>query len=132
MPYDLPMLFHKQIMINAKIGDPLRTPEQAIDFLKNLVKKIDMKIIQGPYASYVDVPGNRGVTAIVMIETSHIAFHIWDEDEPGTIQFDLYTCGQLNKDQVLSFFCEEFNVISMHYRLYNREVGFVLEDQGSF
>jgi len=65
-------------MINAKIGNPLRTPEQAIDFLKNLVKKIDMKIIQGPYASYVDVPGNRGVTAIVMIETSHIAFHIWD------------------------------------------------------
>jgi S-adenosylmethionine/arginine decarboxylase-like enzyme len=125
------MLFHKQIMINAKINDAVRTPEQAIDFLKDLVQKIDMKIIQGPYASYVDAEGNRGVTAIVMIETSHIAFHVWDEKQPGTVQFDLYTCGALDKQKVLDAFGEEFDVVSMDYRMYNREVGFVLEEEGS-
>jgi S-adenosylmethionine/arginine decarboxylase-like enzyme len=125
------MLFHKQIMINAKINDAVRTPEQAIDFLKDLVQKIDMKIIQGPYASYVDAEGNRGVTAIVMIETSHIAFHVWDEKQPGTVQFDLYTCGALDKQKVLDAFSEEFDVVSMDYRMYNREVGFVLEEEGS-
>jgi hypothetical protein len=43
------MLFHKQIMINAKVNNAVRTPDQAIDFLRDLVQKIDMKIIQGPY-----------------------------------------------------------------------------------
>jgi S-adenosylmethionine/arginine decarboxylase-like enzyme len=118
-------------MINAKINNAVRTPDQAINFLKDLVQKIDMKIIQGPYASYVYAEGNRGVTAIVMIETSHIAFHVWDEKEPGTVQFDLYTCGALDKQKVLDAFGEEFEVVSMHYRMYNREVGFVLEEEGS-
>jgi S-adenosylmethionine/arginine decarboxylase-like enzyme len=36
-----------------------------------------------------------------MIETSHIALHIWDEPFPGEIQFDLYTCGELPIDQIL-------------------------------
>jgi S-adenosylmethionine/arginine decarboxylase-like enzyme len=90
-----------------------------------------MKIIKGPFASYVDKPGNRGLTAIVMIETSHIAFHIWDEENPGLMQFDLYTCGELDLQKVLSVLGEDFNIISMDYNLFDRENGFVLEDSGS-
>ena len=29
--------------------------------------------------STVHMPGNRGITAVAIIETSHIAMHIWDE-----------------------------------------------------
>jgi S-adenosylmethionine/arginine decarboxylase-like enzyme len=76
------MLFHKHLLINAKVKNPMNNEDMAIDFLKRLVDRIDMKIIKGPFASYVDKPGNRGLTAIVMIETSHIAFHIWDEQDP--------------------------------------------------
>ena len=61
----------------------MSTEAEGIDFLTNLVNQIDMKIIRGPFASYVDKDGNKGLTAIVMIETSHIAFHIWDEVDPG-------------------------------------------------
>lgn len=125
------MLFHKHILVNAKVKDPMRNEQEAIDFLTNLVNRIDMKIIKGPFASYVDKDGNKGLTAIVMIETSHIAFHIWDEEDPGTLQFDLYTCGSLNKDEVITALKEGFNIVSMDYRLYDREVGFVLEDEGS-
>lgn len=125
------MLFHKHILVNAKVKDPMRNEQEAIDFLTNLVNRIDMKIIKGPFASYVDKDGNKGLTAIVMIETSHIAFHIWDEEDPGTLQFDLYTCGSLNKDEVITVLKEGFNIVSMDYRLYDREVGFVLEDEGS-
>ena len=125
------MLFHKHLLINAKVKKPMKTEGQAMAFLEKLVKHIDMKIIQGPFASYVDKPGNRGLTAIVMIETSHIAFHIWDEEDPGLMQFDLYTCGELDLQKVLSAINEDFRVISMDYNLFDRENGFVLEDSGS-
>ena len=125
------MLFHKHLLINAKVKKPMKTEGQAMAFLEKLVKHIDMKIIQGPFASYVDKPGNRGLTAIVMIETSHIAFHIWDEEDPGLMQFDLYTFGELDLQKVLSAINEDFRVISMDYNLFDRENGFVLEDSGS-
>jgi S-adenosylmethionine/arginine decarboxylase-like enzyme len=110
----------------------MKTEGQAMAFLEKLVESIDMKIIKGPFASYVDKPGNRGLTAIVMIETSHIAFHIWDEEDPGLMQFDLYTCGKLDLPKVLLALGEDFNIISMDYNLFDRENGFVLEDSGSF
>ena len=108
----------------------MNSEEEAKTFLKNLVERIDMKIIQGPFASYVDKPGNRGLTAIVMIETSHIAFHIWDEVRPGLIQFDLYTCGQLELNKVLSTFKETFDVDTLDYILFDRENGFKIEAEG--
>jgi len=124
------MLFHKHLLINARVEKPMNSEEEAKTFLKNLVERIDMKIIQGPFASYVDKPGNRGLTAIVMIETSHIAFHIWDEEDPGLMQFDLYTCGKLNLPSVLLALGEQFKIISLDYNLFDREKGFVLEDSG--
>ena len=126
------MIFHKHLLVNAKVNNPINSEQQAIDFLTDLVNRIDMKIIKGPFASYVDKPGNRGLTAIVMIETSHIAFHIWDELDPALVQFDLYTCGKLDLDQVLVAFGETFNIVKMDYNLYDRENGFVLETVGTY
>jgi S-adenosylmethionine/arginine decarboxylase-like enzyme len=126
------MIFHKHLLVNAKVENPINTEEQGVDFLTRLVESIDMKIIKGPFASYVDKPGNRGLTAIVMIETSHVAFHIWDEMDPSLVQFDLYTCGELNLAKVLLAFGETFKVVSLDYQLFDRENGFVLEDRGSW
>jgi S-adenosylmethionine/arginine decarboxylase-like enzyme len=125
------MLYHKHLLVNAKVKNPINTEEQGIEFLKDLVNQIDMKIIKGPFASYVDKDGNKGLTAIVMIETSHIAFHIWDEVDPGLIQFDLYTCGQLDLDRVMSIFNNTFDVQSLDYVLFDREHGFKVEANGS-
>lgn len=124
-------IYHKHLLINAKINNPIRTTEQGIKFLKNLVFDIEMKIIQGPFASYVEKNGNRGLTAIVMIETSHIAFHIWDEKDPGLLQFDLYTCGTLDTNKVLDSINASFEVSSMDWILFDREDGFVIEDQSN-
>jgi S-adenosylmethionine/arginine decarboxylase-like enzyme len=124
------MLFHKHLLINANIKNPMASEDAAIDFLTRLVDRVNMKIIKGPFASYVDKPGNRGLTAIVMIETSHIAFHIWDEGDPGLIQFDLYTCGSLNVTDTLNFFKENFEVESLDYVVFDREFGFNIEARG--
>ena len=125
------MIYHKHLLVNAKISNPVKSEAQGIEFLTNLVDKIDMKIIKGPFASYVNVEGNRGLTGIVMIETSHIAFHIWDEVTPGLIQFDLYTCGQLELDKVISIFKETFDIVTLDYILFDRENGFVEESSGT-
>lgn len=124
------MIYHKHLLVNAKVKNPINTEQQGIDFLKNLVEKIDMKIIQGPFASYVDKEGNRGLTAVVMIETSHIAFHIWDESNPALVQFDLYTCGKLDLEKVIKIFKETFTIESLEFILFDRENGFVEEVSG--
>ncbi len=124
------MIYHKHLLVNAKVKNPMNTEEQGVDFLNDLVKKINMKILRGPFASYVDKDGNKGLTAIVMIETSHIAFHIWDEVDPGLVQFDLYTCGQLDLDKVMSIFKKSFDVVKLDYMLFDRENGFVEESSG--
>lgn len=125
------MIQHKHILVNAKVNNPMNETRQAEEFLINLVEAIDMKIIQGPFASYVDAPGNRGLTAIVMIETSHIAFHIWDEPQPALLQFDLYTCGQLSKDKVIGALMDNFDIVSLDYQLFDRATGFEVEAEGS-
>ena len=108
----------------------MQTEAEGIDFLRRLVKRIDMYILHGPFATYLGKPGNKGLTAIVMIETSHIAFHIWDELDPAMLQFDLYTCGPLNAEDVLDVLRKEFQIVSMDWHLYDRENGFVLEAHG--
>lgn len=124
------MIFHKHLLVNAKVNNPMKSEDEAIEFLTELVKAIDMKIIKGPFASYVDVEGNRGLTAMVMIETSHIAFHIWDEPSPALMQFDLYTCGMLNQKAVLDTIKSKFAVAQFDYILLDRENGFVTEEHG--
>jgi hypothetical protein len=121
---------HKHLLINAQITNPLDTYQEAIDFLDDLVESIGMKKLMGPLAEYVKTPGNQGVTAIVGIETSHIAFHIWDENMPARLQFDLYTCGPLDRALVLDKVIKRFDVIGGDYRIYDRETGFVLLEEG--
>ena len=126
------MIFHKHLLVNAKVHNPMRSEEEAIDFLTRLVERIDMKIIKGPFAAYVDKPGNEGLTAIVMIETSQIAFHIWDAQDPSLLQFDLYTCGSLDLPLVFEEFAKAFDVIELDYELFDRANGFVLEQSGHY
>jgi len=118
------MIQHKHLLINATIKNPIREEAYAIYLLTKLVKKIDMKIIKGPFAQYVEAVGNRGMTATVIIETSHIAFHIWDEQDPAVIKFDLYTCGSLDSATVLSMLDEQFGLISIEWMVLDRENGF--------
>jgi S-adenosylmethionine/arginine decarboxylase-like enzyme len=122
---------HKHILINAKVNNSLGSTEDAVSFLKDLVEKVGMKILMGPHATYVDTPGNKGVTAIVGIETSHIAFHVWDEESPARLQFDLYTCGSLDKDVVIEAVKNRFELVSADYRIFDREHGFLLLEEGT-
>jgi S-adenosylmethionine/arginine decarboxylase-like enzyme len=113
------MPVHKHLLIRAEVDRPITSERELKKWLKELVKKIDMKIIKGPYAAYVTKEGNRGITGLVMIETSHIAIHIWDETSPALIQCDVYSCANFMTSEVI----EEFQVmtpVKMDYMFLDR------------
>ena len=74
----------------------------------------------GPYAVYSEVEGNRGITAVAIIETSHIALHVWDEDDPAMLQLDVYTCGPLDPILVVAAL-DEFDPIKVEMKYLDRE-----------
>ena len=95
---------HKHLIIRAEVNRPPKSEKEIKQWLRKIVNKIDMKIIKGPYASYVSKEGNRGITGVVMIETSHIAIHVWDETTPALIQCDVYSCAEFSSNEVLAEF----------------------------
>ena len=97
---------HKHLIIRAEVNRPLKGEKETKQWLRKLVKKIDMKIIKGPFAGYVTKEGNRGITGVVMIETSHIAIHVWDETTPALVQCDVYSCAEFSSNEVLAEFID--------------------------
>jgi S-adenosylmethionine/arginine decarboxylase-like enzyme len=118
------MALHNHILLNGYVTNPPTNEEETIAWMKQLVSDIDMKIIQGPYASYVNKEGNRGLTATVMIETSHIALHVWDEEQPALIQFDLYTCSTLPVPTVIDSLNKYMGLEKYWYMVMERRNGF--------
>ena len=92
---------HKHMVIRAEVLEPITSEKEIKKWLRNLVKIIKMKIIKGPYASYVTEEGNCGITGVVMIETSHIAIHIRDETTPALVQCDVYSCADFQRGAVV-------------------------------
>lgn len=115
---------HKHLLLRGFISNAPTSEQIVIDWLRDFVGRIGMKVVQGPFASMITEEGNRGLTASVMIETSHIAFHIWDEMDPSLIQFDLYTCSELNVNYVLDTISSFFNFTEYQYMVLDRENGF--------
>ena len=92
---------------------------------KSLIKDIDMKILAGPYAKYCEVKGNRGLTCVTIIETSHITLHSWDENNPALVQLDVYSCKELDETIVFDY-VYKFQPVRMSYRYFDRENNFKL------
>ena len=123
--------FHKHLMIRAYADHAPTEEYQVKAWLEMLITWLGMKKLQGPFVSYVDVEGNRGTTAVAMIETSHIAFHIWDEQQPALLQFDVYTCGSLNAEATIKEVKNYFKIVRGEYVLYDREHGLTLAAEGT-
>ena len=96
-------LVHKHVIIRAEVLNPPTDEKLASEHVKDLIEQIGMKLLMGPYAKYVTMPGNRGLTVAAIIETSHIVMHTWDECDPAMIQLDVYTCGPFNPKTVFDW-----------------------------
>ena len=114
---------HKHLIVRADIGwCPQEEDLNKIsDWIRSLIKKIDMKLLAGPYTTYVNEKGNKGMTSVAIIETSHIALHIWDEISPGLMQLDVYSCANFNPPDIFDKINALFQTIKMEYKFLDRE-----------
>jgi len=116
------LLEHKHLIIRTEVNNPPRDEVWLQNWLTELVDKIGMKVCRGPITAYVDMPGNEGLTGVVVIETSHIAIHVWDAVEPALVQLDVYTCGALNKDIIFAEL-EQWDPVKVEWKYLDREFG---------
>ena len=124
------ILEHKHLIVRAELNNPPKCTSAIDLWMRRLVEQIDMKILMGPYSVYSDMVGNQGLTAVTIIETSHIAMHVWDEVDPGLMQLDVYTCSTLNIEDVFKAL-EQFEPVKVEYKYIDREYGLTLLDKGS-
>ena len=121
------ILEHKHLIVRAELKEPPYSPHEIKLWMKHLVDKIGMNILMGPYAVYSDMEGNQGLTAVTIIETSHIALHVWDEAEPALMQLDVYTCSALDINDVFESI-QEWEPSKIEYKYIDREHGLTLID----
>tara|TARA_R110000803_G_scaffold95856_1_gene163948 strand:- start:371 stop:751 length:381 start_codon:yes stop_codon:yes gene_type:complete len=118
-------LVHKHLIIRAEINKPPLLTSYLEIWLKKFIESINMKIFMGPYVKYCNMPGNRGITAVAIIETSHIAMHVWDEVSPALMQFDVYSCSELDPEEICKKIKKDFEITKIEYKFLNRETGLV-------
>jgi S-adenosylmethionine/arginine decarboxylase-like enzyme len=103
---------HHHLLLRLETGTcpgPADTDKAGV-LLEEIIRDIDMKPLDSARVYYVSSPPeNEGLTAILPIQTSHIAFHFWAKPSPVILkskgsrcllEFDLYTCGSLQKKQI--------------------------------
>ena len=118
-----PIKVHKHLIIRAEANRVPTDEEQLTEWLKDFIDSIHMKILMGPYVKYCNVEGNRGITGIAVIETSHIAIHVWDEPNPALMQIDVYSCAEFDVDEIAEKIKQDFDVVKLDYKYLNRETG---------
>lgn len=113
------MLEHKHLLLRGKILNPPKNIEQFSEWIQALVNKIDMKILMGPFTVYSDMVGNRGITSITVIETSHISAHVWDEEDPSIIELDVFSCKDFDPSVVVEHM-KVFELVDINFRMFDR------------
>lgn len=116
------MMKHKHLIIRAEVDNPPQKEnlETMNDWFRELIEKIDMEILLGPYSVYCDQPGNEGFTSICAITTSSITIHTWND--PAIVQLDVYSC----KDFDMNIVIDHLNIFSpnkIQYKFIDRENG---------
>lgn len=113
---------HKHSFFTAYVENPPQDEKSCEDWFNRLIQKIDMKVMVKPKAYYCDKDGNRGLTCVAIIETSHIALHAWDECSPGLIELDVFSCKDYDINDVLTLL-KEFGLKAVNFRCIDRTNG---------
>ena len=123
------VLKHEQLVIDALVRNGIVDSSRIRELMIELVDRIGMKLLEpdgtgpwtNPNASYCTIPGNRGVTCSAIIETSHIALHVWDEPNPAKFHLDVYTCSCLDPEWVFGWMADHFDPVSAHGYFIDRD-----------
>ena len=122
---------HKHFILRAEVKHPPgeRDQQNIENWMSFLIKDIGMKLMFGPEVRYVRQEGNEGLTAVAIIETSHVALHVWDKQDPPLLQLDVYTCGPFKPEVVLKAI-REFIPTKIQWKYLDRETDLKTVDIG--
>lgn len=121
------MVRHKHLIVRAEVKRPftIKDQEKSCHWLLELVRKVGMKVISGPHVAYATAEKNTGITACVLIETSHISLHVWDEVEIPLVQLDVYSCSDFDT-KVIFQHMECMEPTKIEFKFLDREHGLTL------
>jgi S-adenosylmethionine/arginine decarboxylase-like enzyme len=136
------MLKHKHLIVSAKVKYPPKSAEYVENFISAIIGYMNMSIakfkdsegtkVKNPIAYYCNMNGNRGVTGVAILETSHCALHVWDEEYPAKLEFDIYSCSDFNPEDIIGILTAFFDPIEVQYKFLDREAGLkTLEEKGT-
>lgn len=117
------ILEHKHLIVRAEINHPPQNPRAMDEWMRHLVEDIQMKVLMGPFSIYSDMPGNQGLTSVTIIETSHIAVHVWDEVSPALMQMDVYSCSDFEPQLIFDRLYNDFGAVKVEWKFLDRERG---------
>ena len=122
---------HKHFILRAEVKHPPgeKSKQRIWNWMFFLIKDIGMKIMFGPEVRYVRTEGNEGLTAVAIIETSHVALHVWEKQNPPLLQLDVYTCGPFKPEVVLKAI-KEFQPTKIQWKYLDRETDLNTVDIG--
>jgi S-adenosylmethionine decarboxylase len=80
----------------------IQSRDNVYNFIKNLVRDIDMEPIGEPYIEYTaaEFPDKAGFTAVQIIVTSSIVAHFIDST--GDLYLDVFSCKPFDNDIVIA------------------------------
>ena len=123
---------HRHLILDALVSKAPTSEEQVRNLMTHIVESIDMKVAnlskvpfkifgikvpfikfhqRNPIAWYCSDEDNRGLTASIILTTSHLVIHFWDNCQPNTMHFDLYSCSDFKVDNVVKILHKEFGII---------------------
>ena len=116
---------HQHLIVHAFIDRPPTGSdcERVSKWMEDLVHLIGMQVLRPATALYCDQEGNRGMTADVLLTTSHMVIHTWDEDTPSYLEFDLYTCSKMEVKVVIEEITKMFGAHDISYKFLDRYNG---------
>ncbi len=95
---------------NEKIKDR----EALRQFLEDLVKTIDMTILEGPIIAE-GKPENPGLSALVIVDFSHLSIHTFTKYDEVLI--DIFSCKEFSRDLTIDYCLNFFGTTKEHSRI---------------
>jgi S-adenosylmethionine/arginine decarboxylase-like enzyme len=122
-------LHHQHFICTAVLKKPPTTGAEMDAWLIELVAKVGMVVLYGPFSTRCDELDNEGVTGMIGLTTSHSSAHVWDRIEKPFMKFDLYSCRPFDVETVLDHL-KIFEPVSCEYMVLDRNGSLKVADQG--
>lgn len=112
--------YHMLLDIKGAEKDIIKSKDRLTEFVKALVKKIDMKAYGEPIIEHFAThnPKAAGYSLLQLIETSSITGHFVDDN--GDAYLDIFSCKTFKKEDVLSFVETFFKPEDINYKFLTR------------